>query len=357
MEVARKKIVVLGAGFAGLTFCQEFAHPDADVVLIDRQNHHLFQPLLYQVATAGLSATDIAQPIRGILSDYPQVTVLMDEVRGIDLNLRRVELGRQTLDYDYLVMALGGVTSYFGHPEWEPFAPGLKSLDDALKIRRSILFAFERAEMSTSVEERKRLTTIVVVGGGPTGVELSGAFAELARTVLNKDFRHIDPAQARVVLIEASPRVLAHFPEDLSRNAREQLEKLGVEVHTGVKVLDVKQGVVETSIGPIDAENVIWGAGVGANPLGKQLGAELDRALYRVCSLDGMARGAFTVSCRISQQDCRFDPMGLLVFYLQARLSNHHWAYAAKASGEGVVGGEVYLVLRMRPPEPASGLS
>lgn len=278
MKVARKKIVVLGAGFGGLTFCQEFAHPDADVVLIDRQNHHLFQPLLYQVATAGLSATDIAQPIRGILSDYPQVTVLMDEVRGIDLNLRRIELGRQTLDYDYLVMALGGVTSYFGHPEWEPFAPGLKSLDDALKIRRSILFAFERAEMSTSVEERKRLTTIVVVGGGPTGVELSGAFAELARTVLNKDFRHIDPAQARVVLIEASPRVLAHFPEDLSRNAREQLEKLGVEVHTGVKVLDVKQGLVETSIGPIDAENVIWGAGVGANPLGKQLGAELDRA-------------------------------------------------------------------------------
>ena len=278
MKVARKKIVVLGAGFAGLTFCREFNHPNADVVLIDRQNHHLFQPLLYQVATAGLSATDIAQPIRGILSDYPQVTVLMDEVQKIDLDTRRIQLQGQELEYDYLVMALGGITSYFGHPEWEAFAPGLKSLDDALKIRRSILYAFERAETSKDEEERNRLTTIVVVGGGPTGVELSGAFAELARTVLNKDFRHIDPSKARVVLIEASPHVLAHFPEELRQNAREQLVKLGVEVHTGTKVLDLKHGLVETSIGPIPAENIIWAAGVGASPLSRQLGVDLDRA-------------------------------------------------------------------------------
>ncbi len=278
MEMVRKKIVVLGAGFAGLTFCQEFHHPNADVVLIDRQNHHLFQPLLYQVATAGLSATDIAQPIRSILSAYPQVTVLMDEVEKINLSARHVQLSGQVIEYDYLVMSLGGVTSYFGHPEWEAFAPGLKSLDDALQIRRRILYAFERAEASESEEERKRLTTIVVVGGGPTGVELSGAFAELARTVLNKDFRHIDPSKARVVLIEASPHVLAHFPDDLRQNAQEQLVKLGVEVHTGTKVLDLKQGLVETSIGPIPAENVIWAAGVGASPLTSQLGAELDRA-------------------------------------------------------------------------------
>ena len=291
MEVARKKIVVLGAGFAGLTFCQDFTHPDADVVLIDRQNHHLFQPLLYQVATAGLSATDIAQPIRGILSDYPQVTVLMEDVRSIDLSARQVQLTGKAIGYDYLIMGLGGITSYFGHPEWATVAPGLKSLDDALKIRRSILYAFERAEMSASEEERKRLTTIVVVGGGPTGVELSGAFAELARTVLDKDFRHIDPAKARVVLIEASPRVLAHFPEDLSRNAREQLERLGVEVHTGVKVLDLKPGLVETSIGPIPAENVIWAAGVGGSPLAKQLGVELDRAGRVMVAPDCSVRG------------------------------------------------------------------
>ena len=201
-----KRIVVLGAGFGGLTFCQAFKHRRARVTLVDRQNHHLFQPLLYQVATAGLSAPEIAQPIRSILSDRPHLTVLLDNATDFNLAERKVFLEQNTLSYDYLVLALGGVTSYFGHPEWERFAPGLKSLDDALGVRRQILLAFERAENETKAAEHDRLMTIVVVGGGPTGVELAGAFAELARHVLKRDFRRIDPTQARIVLIEAAPR-------------------------------------------------------------------------------------------------------------------------------------------------------
>src|SRR5437762_12834706 len=175
-----KHVVVLGAGFGGLTFCQTLNHPRARVTLVDRQNHHLFQPLLYQVATAGLSAPEIAQPIRSILSDHPNLTVLMEEVQSIDLVAKRVTLSKAPLDYDYLVLALGSVTSYFGHPEWEQFAPGLKTLDDALRIRNRILLAFEKAETESDPREQARLTTMVVVGGGPTGVELAGAFAELA---------------------------------------------------------------------------------------------------------------------------------------------------------------------------------
>src|SRR5438105_4983265 len=192
-------IVVLGAGFGGLTFCRHFQHPTAHITLVDRTNHHLFQPLLYQVATAGLSAPEIAQPIRGILSDRPNVTVMMEEVSGFDLSAKRVLLDKGVLSYDYLVLALGGVTSYFGHPEWEEFAPGLKSLEDALRIRSRVLLAFEEAEAATDSARQGQLMTIVVVGGGPTGVELAGAFAELANHVLKRDFRHIDPRQARVL--------------------------------------------------------------------------------------------------------------------------------------------------------------
>src|SRR5213596_768318 len=197
--MAEKKlphVVVLGAGFGGLTFCQRFRHPTACVTIVDRQNHHLFQPLLYQVATAGLSAPEIAQPIRGIVSEQPNVSVLLEQVVDFDLGGKRVRLERATLSYDYLVLALGGVTSYFGHPEWEQFAPGLKSLDDALLIRRNILLAFERAEDESDRERLRQLLTIVVVGGGPTGVELAGTFAELSRFVLKRDFRHIDPTHA-----------------------------------------------------------------------------------------------------------------------------------------------------------------
>ncbi|HEY1171205.1 MAG TPA: NAD(P)/FAD-dependent oxidoreductase [Verrucomicrobiae bacterium] len=278
METRRPHIVVLGAGFGGLTFCQKFAQPDARITLVDRQNHHLFQPLLYQVATAGLSAPEIAQPIRSILSDRDNVTVLLDTVKDINLKQRQVVLESKTLDYDYLVLGLGGVTSYFGHPEWEEHAPGLKSLDDALRIRREVLLAFEKAENEPDKTEHDRLLTAVVVGGGPTGVELAGAFAELANHVLRDDFKHIDPTEARVVLIEASPRLLGQFPPELGDNARQTLEKMGVEVRVNTKVKNITHGVVELEDGRIEAENIIWAAGVGASPLTKKLGVDLDRA-------------------------------------------------------------------------------
>jgi NADH dehydrogenase len=279
MDAGNIKVVVLGAGFGGLTFCQHFEHPRATVTLIDRTNHHLFQPLLYQVAMAGLSAPDIAQPIRSILAQKPRLEVRMDAVTGFDLANKRVLCRENQWSYDYLVLALGGVTSYFGHPEWEPFAPGLKTLEDALRIRRDILMAFERAENIRDPKEQERLMTIVVVGGGPTGVELAGACAELAHRVLRRDFDHIDPRLARILLIEASPRVLTTFPEDLSADAQRQLEQLGVQVRTACRVKSIVQGTITLDTGEVIlAGNVLWGAGVMAHPLTKQLAVELDRA-------------------------------------------------------------------------------
>ena len=272
------RVVVLGGGFGGLTFCQHFTLPGAEITLVDRHNHHLFQPLLYQVATAGLSAPEIAQPIRSILSRLKNVTVLMDEVCGVDLDARTVALTSSTIPYDFLVLALGGVTSYFGHPEWEAAAPGLKSLQDALRIRTRVLSAFERAETESDLTERKQLMTIVVVGGGPTGVELAGALAELAHTVLCSDFRRIDPRQARVILVESGPRLLDHFSEPSSATARRRLERLGVEVRTGCRVQSLRADCVELPGETIVAANVIWAAGVAAVPLTRQLGVELDRA-------------------------------------------------------------------------------
>lgn len=273
------RVVVLGAGFGGLTFCQTFTNPTAQITVVDRQNHHLFQPLLYQVATAGLSAPEIAQPIRSILRNHPNVSVLLREVRGFDLTQREVWLGDDVLPYDYLVLALGSVTGYFGHPEWETCAPGLKSLEDALRIRRRILLAFEHAENGVIPAERERLMTIVVVGGGPTGVELAGAFAELTRRVLKRDFRKIDPRQARVILLEADSRLLRQFSERLSAKAAAQLAKLGVEVRTNVRVENIGKNFLQLASGArIESANIIWTAGVTANPLTQQLGAELDRA-------------------------------------------------------------------------------
>jgi NADH dehydrogenase len=275
----KTRVLVLGAGFGGLTFCQHFHHPGASITVVDRTNHHLFQPLLYQVATAGLSAPEIAQPIRSIFADRPDVTVLLDEVAQIDLNARRVTLEQNVVEYDYLVLALGGRTSYFGHPEWEQFAPGLKTLDDAVHIRSRVLLAFEKAENTEAAAHRNALLTIVVVGGGPTGVELAGAFAELARKVLRRDFRRIDPTQARIVLLEAAPAILSHLPPDLSASAQRQLERLGVQVRTSTRVADMRQGEVHLAGGEvIHTENIIWAAGVSAAPLAKQLGVELDRA-------------------------------------------------------------------------------
>jgi NADH dehydrogenase len=278
MQARAPQIVVLGAGFGGLTFCQVFRHATAEITIIDRANHHLFQPLLYQVATAGLSAPEIAQPIRGILADKPRVNVRLDTVTGFDLTQRRVRLEGGELPYDYLVLALGGVTSYFGHPEWEEFAPGLKSLEDAQRIRREVLYAFERAENEADPRVRKRLMTLVVIGGGPTGVELAGALAELTKYVLRSDFRHIDPSQARVILIEGSPRLLSQLPESLGESAHQTLTKMGVEVRTHTRVSNVLRGRVELDHEAIEAENILWAAGVGASPLTRQLGVELDRA-------------------------------------------------------------------------------
>lgn len=278
-------IVVLGAGFGGLKFCQMFNHSTARITLVDRQNHHLFQPLLYQVATAGLSAPDIAQPVRSILSRKTNVTVLLDEAVDVKLADRRVILKSGVLDYDYLVLAVGGATSYFGHPEWERFAPGLKSLDDAIDIRRRILLAFERAENTADPEEQARLMRIVVVGGGPTGVELAGAFAELARHVLKADFRRINTAQAHVILIEGGDRILSNLPPELSDSATRQLTRLGVEVRTKCRVQDIRESCVELAPQTpgaepemIRAENIIWAAGVSASSITKKLGVELDKA-------------------------------------------------------------------------------
>jgi NADH:ubiquinone reductase (H+-translocating) len=272
-------IVVLGAGFAGLNFCKEFPSDLARITLIDRQNHHLFQPLLYQVATAGLAAPDIAQPIRAILSKKPNLTVLMAEVRDIDLKGQRVVLDHGELQYDYLLIALGGVTSYFGHNEWAEHAPGLKSLNDALLIRRNVLLAFERAETETDDTKRRELLTTVVVGGGPTGVEMAGAIAELARTVLHRDFDHIDPSRAHVLLVEGADRILLQFPPDLAEKAKQQLIKLGVEVRTATKVQDIREHEIHFADGSsLRAGNIIWAAGVGAVELTKKLGVEVDRA-------------------------------------------------------------------------------
>lgn len=270
-------IVVVGAGFAGLTFCRKFPRGLARITLIDRQNHHLFQPLLYQVATAGLSAVDIAQPIRSILRRKPNLQVLMAEVQSFDLPVHKVIHDRGETAYDYLVLALGGATSYFGHDDWAKFAPGLKTLDDALNIRREILTSFERAEAEPDEQRRRELMTIIVVGGGPTGVELAGTFAELARTVLVRDFDRIDPATARVILIEGGSRVLGNFPADLSASAQRQLQRLGVEVRLSQHVQAIREREVQLPDGEIIRGNLIWAAGVSASPLSRQLGVETDR--------------------------------------------------------------------------------
>lgn len=271
-------IVVLGAGFGGLTFCKHFHVPGVRITLVDRTNHHLFQPLLYQVAACGLSAPDIAQPIRSILSDHPDITVLLDQVVGFDLAQKQVVLEKNTLTYDYLVLAMGGQTGYFGHAEWEKYAPGLKTLDDALRIRSHILLAFEKAENEPSTAEHDKLMTIVIVGGGPTGVELAGSFAELTRTVLNRDFRNIDPTQARIILLEGAPCILSHLPPDLSASAKRQLEALGVQVRVATHVKSIRDGEVELDTGEvIQAGNILWAAGVAATPLTKKLGVPVDR--------------------------------------------------------------------------------
>jgi NADH dehydrogenase FAD-containing subunit len=276
----RPRILIVGAGFGGLVAARALRKVAAKVTVIDRRNYHLFQPLLYQVATAGLSPADIASPIRGILRDQANAEVLMARVTGVDRARREVVIddsGRR-IPYDYLIIAAGARHAYFGHDEWEDVAPGLKKIDDATAIRHRILVAFEKAETATDPEERRRLLTFVIVGGGPTGVEMAGAIAELAKKTLARDFRTIDPASARVILVEGGPRVLLAFPEALSAKARRSLEKLGVEVLTNTSVdLCDADGVVSRGM-RIEARTILWAAGVQAAPVAKWLQAGKDRA-------------------------------------------------------------------------------
>lgn len=277
-SVAENKVLVIGGGFGGLEAVKALARIPVDITLIDRQNHHCFQPLLYQVATATLSPADVAWPIRGILSGQRNARVLMANVNSIDKEQRVVHSDGGSFSYDQLVIATGATHAYFGRDEWAPFAPGLKRIEDATDIRRRILTAFERAELASDPAERAALTTFVVVGGGPTGVEMAGAIADMAREALPHDFRNIDPERARVLLVEAGPRLLAAFPEDLSAYARSALEHRGVEVRTGVPVTDVGPSHVTIGEQVLPVGAAIWAAGVKASPAAEWLDAEKDRA-------------------------------------------------------------------------------
>ena len=273
------QVVIVGGGFGGLEVAKALGGAPARVTLVDRRNHHLFQPLLYQVATAVLSPADIAQPIRAVLRDRANVEVLLGEVSSIDVDSKQVALvDGSRLPYDYLVLAAGASHAYFGHDEWEPYAPGLKSLEEATDIRRRLLVSFEEAERETDPERRKALMTFVVVGGGPTGVEMAGAIAEIARYSLAKDFRHIDTRDARVILLEAVDRLLLAFPTQLSRYALWDLQRLGVDVRFNTPVTNIGPGVVTAGGTEIKAATVIWAAGVKSSPIGTTLGVETDRA-------------------------------------------------------------------------------
>jgi NADH:ubiquinone reductase (H+-translocating) len=275
----RPHVVVIGGGFGGLTAAQALKSAPVRVTLLDRTNHHTFQPLLYQVAVAGLSPADIAQPIRAIVRNERNATVLMVEAARIDLDARRVHLTDGTfLDWDFLIVACGSQTSYFGHDDWARIAPGLKSIEDAIEIRQRVLVSFELAEREASAERRAELLSFVVIGGGPTGVELAGALAELSRFVLDRDFRHVDPAEAKVRLIEGGRRILPAFPDDLAESAVSQLHELGVEVQTGTPVTSLEPGRVVLGDRSVPCSVVIWAAGVRANPLTATLGAPLDES-------------------------------------------------------------------------------
>ncbi|HXN85296.1 MAG TPA: NAD(P)/FAD-dependent oxidoreductase [Candidatus Binataceae bacterium] len=274
----RPHVVIVGAGFGGLNAAWALRRAKANVTIIDRRNYHLFQPLLYQVATAGLSPANIAYPIRSIVRRNDNTNVLLDEVREIDIAARRVMTTQGSIDYNFLIVAAGAGNSYFGHDEWAQFAPGLKSLDDALDIRRRILLAFELAEREHHEAARRVLLTFVVVGGGPTGVELAGAIAEISRQVIVSDFRRIDPREAKIILVEAGPRILPTFDEGLAAKAQKALEARGVEVMVGTPARNISDDSIRFEKSEIAARTIIWAAGVAASSLAKTLGSELDRA-------------------------------------------------------------------------------
>lgn len=271
-------VVIVGSGFGGLEAAKKLGKEAVRLTVIDRTNHHLFQPLLYEVATAALSPADIAAPIRGILSDFSNTEVILAEVKSVEVAPKTVNIGSREIAYDYLILATGSRHSYFGHDEWEKLAPGLKSLEDAVEIRRRLLLAFEYAERITDEAAKAAAMTFVIIGGGPTGVEMAGAIAEIARHTLAKDFRHIDPASARVVLVEGDERVLSGFPEDLSISAMEQLKQLGVEVRTGIHAKNLTEAGLEIGDEFIPCRLKIWAAGNAASFVGKTMGVPVDKA-------------------------------------------------------------------------------
>lgn len=287
----RPKVVIIGGGFAGLTAATKLAKADVDVTVLDRHNYHCFQPLLYQVATAELSPADIAWPIRHVLRKQKNARVLLGTVDRIDTTARKVHADTVTLDYDELVIATGATHSYFGNDDWERSAPGLKRIEDATIIRRRLLMAFERAELADDPATRERMLTFAIVGAGPTGVELAGAIIEVARQVMPSEFRRVDLRTARVILIEAGPRVLPAFPEALTDYARRSLEKMGVEVMTNTRVTNVDSKGVDLEGGRLDAATVIWAAGVVASDAGRWIGAECDRAGRVIVEKDLSAPG------------------------------------------------------------------
>jgi NADH dehydrogenase len=275
---ARPRVVIVGGGFGGLYAARALRRAPVEVILIDRRNHHLFQPLLYQVATAALNPSDIAVPIRSILRRQKNATVLLGEARSVDIGARRLVLDTGPLPYDYLILATGVTHSYFGREDWAPYAPGLKSIEDAIEIRRRVLLAFESAEREPDDARRRQWMTFVIVGGGPTGVELAGALAEIARHTLARDFRRIDPSQARVVLVEGLDRVLPPYPPVLSEKAKLQLERLGVEVRTGARVTSIDELGLSIGEERLATRTVLWAAGVSASPIARSLGVPLDRS-------------------------------------------------------------------------------
>jgi NADH dehydrogenase len=272
------RVVIVGAGFGGLTAAQVLARAPVRITVIDQKNYHTFQPLLYQVATAGLSPGEIAAPIRSILHRHENVEVLMAEVTGFDLGRRVVQMADQEISYDSLIVAAGASHAYFGHEEWEPFAPGLKTIEDAIEIRRRVLLAFELAERCASAGESSDPLNFVVVGGGPTGVELAGTLAEICRHALAHDFRSTDPRRTHIQLVEGGPHVLPAYPEDLSRSAVEQLQRLGVDVLTSTMVTKIEPGIIYMGDTRMNAAVILWAAGVAASPLGKKLEVPVDRA-------------------------------------------------------------------------------
>ncbi len=278
MTSPNPRVVILGGGFAGLYAARALGGAPVAITLIDRKNHHLFQPMLYQVATAALNPADIAAPIRSILSRQKNCRVLLAEALRIDTKTNVVETNAEPIPFDYLIVGTGASHSYFGHDDWERTAPGLKTIDDALDIRRRVFLAYENAERESDPEKRRAFMTFVVIGAGPTGVEMAGALAEISRRTLARDFRAIDPKSARIILIEGVGRVLPPFPEDLSAAARAQLERLGVDVWTGTKVTDMDEAGVTLGADRIAARTVIWAAGVQGSALARSLGAPLDRA-------------------------------------------------------------------------------